>query len=85
MTPRLLYVTHVAVGVYADSPDAAADAVAHALDDTRLLDVEDVDCWWVAEDQRGTFDGSDCDSAVFCKPGSQAAASDLLAYHGLVH
>lgn len=40
-----------------------------------------VDSWWVAEDLR--FDRSDCDSAVFVKPGNQAAANALLREHGL--
>lgn len=37
--------------------------------------------WWVAEDLRN--DGSDCDSAVFCNPGSQPEAHALLKAHGL--
>lgn len=41
--------------------------------------MNDIECWWVAEDDR--IDGSDCDSAVFVKPGAQAIAVDLL--HGM--
>lgn len=40
-----------------------------------------LDSWWVANDER--FDGSDCDSAVFVKPGNQAAARRLLRQAGL--
>lgn len=39
--------------------------------------------WWIAEDERQ--DGSDCDSAVFVKPGCQVEAVALLRAHGLAH
>jgi hypothetical protein len=35
-----------------------------------------IDSWWVAEDDR--LDGSDCDSAVFVRPGEQHRASKRL-------
>jgi hypothetical protein len=40
-----------------------------------------VTSWWVAEDDRQ--DGSDCDSAVFVTPGTQAQASRRLYMAGL--
>lgn len=42
----------------------------------------DLDCWWIANDER--FDGSDTDSAVFVTKGRQASARALLHKHGLV-
>lgn len=44
---------------------------------------EDIDSWWFAEDER--YDRSDCDSAVFVKPGKQAEAVALLREHGLAY
>jgi hypothetical protein len=41
-----------------------------------MRDNPTVTSWWIAEDDR--IDGSDCDSAVFCHPGQQAAASRVL-------
>jgi hypothetical protein len=40
-----------------------------------------VTSWWIAEDDRR--DGSDCDSAVFVTPGTQARASRRLYMAGL--
>ena len=40
-----------------------------------------VECWWFAEDDR--TDQSDCDSAVFVKPGKQQEAADILHKRGL--
>jgi hypothetical protein len=42
-----------------------------------------LECWWVAEDER--YDRSDCDSAVFVKPGRQEEAMRLLRQHGLTY
>lgn len=42
-----------------------------------------VESWWVAEDER--FDGSDCDSAVFVKPGKQEQAVAVLRAAGLAY
>ncbi len=42
-----------------------------------------IDSWWVAEDER--YDGSDCDSAVFVKPGKQREAVAVLRRAGLAH
>ena len=47
------------------------------------LDKPAIDSWWVAEDDRR--DGSDCDSATFCKPGKQAEATKALQSAGLAH
>ena len=41
----------------------------------------EVECWWIAEDDRR--DGSDNDSAVFVTPGFQQAAYDLLHENGM--
>jgi hypothetical protein len=35
-----------------------------------------IESWWIAEDDRR--DGSDCDSAVFVRPGRQRVARDIL-------
>jgi hypothetical protein len=40
-----------------------------------------VESYWIAEDDR--IDGSDCESAVFCKPGEQGQAMVVLSEHGL--
>jgi hypothetical protein len=40
-----------------------------------------LDSWWIANDER--FDGSDCDSAVFVKPGMQEISREVLRQHGL--
>ena len=39
-----------------------------------------IDAWWIADDVVGN---SDCDSAVFVKPGKQREARQLLRDHGL--
>lgn len=41
----------------------------------------DIDCWWIAEDER--YDRSDCDSAVFCGVGNQRKARSLIEAGGL--
>jgi hypothetical protein len=42
-----------------------------------------MDSWWLAEDDREPSDNSDNDSAVFCKPGRQIQARDLLRKNDL--
>ena len=69
----------VAFDVYGDSPQHAQQVVMRQLGHVR--DTGEVDSWWIAEDNR--HDGSDCDSAVFVKPGRQREARDLLRAHGL--
>lgn len=69
----------IAVQVEADTREAAGNFV-HDMLETR----EDHPNWiayWTAEDDR--VETSDCDSAVFVKPGYQSAASQLLNEHGL--
>jgi hypothetical protein len=57
----------------------AAETALH-LDLASILHRNDkrscVGAWWIAEDDRR--DGSDLDSAVFCKRGDQQASTDVL-------
>jgi len=69
----------VAFDVYGDSPQHAQEVVMRQLGNVR--DTGEVDSWWIAEDNR--VDRSDCDSAVFVRPGRQRQARDLLRAHGL--
>lgn len=75
----LLYAVQVD-GRKGSRADAEAD-VNLALQSVLASNGGPAECWWVAEDVR--HDGSDCDSAVFVRPGAQYAASRLLVEHGL--
>lgn len=47
----------------------------------KLDSEESIDSWWIAEDDR--MDGSDCDSAVFVRPGATREAFEILHARGL--
>lgn len=63
-----------------DSRQAAEEALHQLLPVPTYADGNQLDCWWIAEDER--YDRSDNDSAVFCKKGVQGPASRLLEKEG---
>lgn len=78
------HVIIVAFGVTAESRKEAEEFLHGALprpNETVPLPAQRIEDWWVAEDER--YDRSDNDSAVFCIPGKQQEARDLLRAHGL--
>lgn len=77
------HVILVAFEVYSDSrPDAERDLMERLVPLVRGKDeTSPIECWWIAEDDR--HDGSDCDSAVFVKPGYQREAATTLRRLGL--
>ena len=72
------HVILVAVVVDADSRKEAEEHLYTVMPNPRK---DEVDSWWVAEDER--YDRSDNDSAVFVIPGLQDEARRLLDLHGL--
>jgi len=60
------HVILVAFEVYGDDEQTAQEHLMAALPRPEPV-TRDLECWWVAEDQR--FDRSDCESAVFVPLG----------------
>jgi hypothetical protein len=72
------HVILVAFVVEADDRETAHAWLLEAL--PRPSEETHVESWWVAEDDR--TDGSDNDSAVFVKPGTQGTAFEVLMASG---
>lgn len=74
------HVILVAFHVKAANRQHAHYALTNRLIDEELLG-DSIQEWWVAEDDRE--DGSDNDSAVFCRLGNQEQAARALYLEGL--
>lgn len=72
--------THVIMVAFEVDADTMANAQTTLMDwlPAPSQTDGDIDCWWIAEDER--YDGSDCDSAVFVPMGMQAPTTRLINY-----
>jgi hypothetical protein len=71
----------VAFSVAAETEKEGVEKISNILVDHYMVDENEIDCWWVAEDSSE----ADCDSAVFVKPGYQSEARTLLYHNHLAN